>query len=175
VAAQRAALTGDEDDARNATLLFGLGAAGALPGAAQDVATQMLGQVGVSTSSPSSSSGGHAESRGHSSDAPDTTATSVGPHSDSTKGSDIASIATDSSTTGLEKGAAVSSTASNGKSHAGLEGAPDTGAAPVSTPPVSTPPVSTPVSGPPVSTPGVSVPPVSTPPVSTPPVSIPSH
>jgi hypothetical protein len=173
------------------TLLSGLGVAGALPGAAQGVAADVLGTVGVSVPSPNDHSDGHADERGRSADhvdgAADAGAAATSADADTGKGSGVSAAATDSSTTGLDKGAAVSSEASNGQSQAGQHGVADAspdapvaaappGTPPVETPPVPAPPVPTPpVSGVPGSPPPVSVPPVPTPPVSIPPVSIPSH
>jgi len=163
-----------------AMLLSGLGVAGALPGAAQGAASDVLGTVGISVPSPNDHSDGNADQRGRSADHANTAAddnadaTSAGAGAGAEKGASVSGAATDPSTTGLDKGAAVSSEASNGQSQAGQHEAVDT--PPVGTPPVDTPPVDTPpVSGPPASTPPVGVPPVPTPPVSTPPVSIPSH
>jgi hypothetical protein len=151
-----------------ATLLTGLGAAGALPGAAQGVASNVLGTVGVSVPSPNDHSDGHADQRGRSADHANTPASDNGvdaTSADTGKGSNISTTATDPSTTGLDKGAAVSSEASNGQSQAGQHGAADAAPAaavdapPVGTPPLDTPPVSTPAGGLPVSTPPVGVPP----------------
>jgi hypothetical protein len=180
------------------TLLSGLGVAGALPGAAQGVASDMLSHVGVSAPNPNEHSDGNADQRGRSAAHTDATSDNAGATvHDAGKGSSVSAAATDPSTTGLDKGAAVSSEASDGKSQAGQHDASDASpaapaeTAPVGTPPVDTPPVDTPpvpappvtggregtppVSVPPVSTPPVSTPPVSTPAVSTPPVSIPDH
>jgi hypothetical protein len=132
-----------------ATLLVGLGAAGALPGAAQGVASDMLSTVGVSTPNPNSHAGVHPDTRGRSgdtadaSDAPssDPAATDAGSGA-SGKGATISGIATDGSTTGVDKGAAVSSVASDGHSQAGQHGdatAPDTGTPAAANPPVVTP------------------------------------
>jgi hypothetical protein len=128
-----------------ATLVVGLGAAGALPGAAQGVASDVLSTVGVSTPSPNSHAGVHPDTRGRSgdaSDAPssDTAATDAG--ASSGQGATISGLATDNSTTGIDKGAAVSSEASNGRSQAGQHGdatAPDTATPDAANPPVATP------------------------------------
>jgi hypothetical protein len=159
-----------------ATLLSGLGVAGALPGAAQGVAADVLGTVGLSVPSPNSHSNGNADQRGHSAGHANTD------NAGANTGANVSGTATDPSTTGLDKGAAVSSDASNGQSRAGqhdsVGAAPPaaSGAPPVGTPPIGTPPVDTPpVTDPPVSTSPVSAPPVPTAPVSTPPVSVPSH
>ena len=164
------------------TLLSGLGVAGALPGAAQGVASDMLSHVGVSAPNPNEHSDGNTDQRGRSAEHTDATSHNAGTTAhDARKGSSVSASATDPSTTGLDKGAAVSSGASDGKSQAGQHDATDaspttpTEAAPVGTPPVDTPPVpAPPVTGGREGTPPVSVPPVSTPPVSAPAVSIPA-
>jgi hypothetical protein len=132
-----------------ATLFAGLGAAGALPGAAQSVASNMLDTVGVSTPTPNRHAGTHPDQHGPSGatgNADDVGSTADGGASG--KGSSVSGIAHDESTTGVDKGAAVSSAASEGQSQAGQhgqegEGAPergdaappdDPGSAPVVTP-----------------------------------------
>jgi hypothetical protein len=83
----------------------GLAFAGSLPGAAQDVASTMLDQVGVSVPGPDSNAGDHPNVRGKSSDAPVTS-------SNSGKGGEISDLATSTDLTGVEKGAAISTLAS---------------------------------------------------------------
>jgi hypothetical protein len=100
----------------------GLAFAGSLPGAAQDIASAMFAKAGVSVPGPNGNAGDHPSTRGSSSEHPGATPTSNG------KGSEISDIAR-SDLTGLEKGAAVSTAASDGKSRAGHEHA-----APVETP-----------------------------------------
>jgi hypothetical protein len=101
----------------------GLAFAGSLPGAAQDIASTMLAKAGVTVPGPNENAGDHPNTRGTSSESNVTvTPSSAG------KGSEISDLAT-SDLTGLEKGAAVSTAASNGKSRAGEEHA-----APVETP-----------------------------------------
>jgi hypothetical protein len=96
----------------------GLAFAGSLPGAAQDVASTMLAKVGVSVPGPNSNAGDHPSVRGTSSDAGVTS-------SSSDKGTEISQLATSTDLTGVEKGAAISTLASGGKSKAGQEhGAP---------------------------------------------------
>ena len=96
----------------------GLAFAGSLPGAAQDIASDMLAKAGVTVPGPNGNAGDHPSTRGTSSEHPGATPTSSG------KGSEISNIA-GSDLTGLEKGAAVSTAASDGKSRAGQEhGAP---------------------------------------------------
>jgi hypothetical protein len=100
----------------------GLAVAGSLPGAAQDIASSMLAKAGITVPGPNSNAGDHPSTRGSSSEHAGATPTSNG------KGSEISDIAR-SDLTGLEKGAAVSTAASDGKSRAGQEHG-----APVSTP-----------------------------------------
>jgi hypothetical protein len=91
----------------------GLALAGTLPGAAQDVASEMLAKVGVTVPGPNENAGDHPNTRGPSSESNvPATLTSAG------KGSEISDLAT-SDLSGLEKGAAVSTAASGGKSRAG--------------------------------------------------------
>ncbi len=99
-----------------------LAIAGTLPGAAQDVASAMLAKVGVTVPGPNENAGDHPNTRGTSSENGVVTPTSAG------KGSEISDLAT-SDLTGLEKGVAVSTAASGGKSRAGEDHA-----APVETP-----------------------------------------
>jgi hypothetical protein len=104
----------------------GLASAGALPGAAQDVASAMLAKVGISVPGSNESAGDHPNARGSSAD------TSDGDHpnvrgssadtSDVAKGSGISGLATTTELTGVNKGAAISSAASDGKSQAGQHG-----------------------------------------------------
>jgi hypothetical protein len=98
----------------------GLAFAGGLPGAAQDIASDMLAKAGVTVPGPNSNAGEHPSTRGSSSEQSGATPTSRGKG----KGSEISDIAR-SDLTGLDKGAAVSTAASDGKSRAGQEhGAP---------------------------------------------------
>jgi hypothetical protein len=92
----------------------GLAFAGSLPGAAQDVASTMLAKVGVSVPGPNANAGDHPNVRGKSSEAPSV--------SSSGKGSEISDLATGTDLTGVEKGAAISTLASEGKSQAGQHG-----------------------------------------------------
>jgi hypothetical protein len=106
----------------------GLAFAGSLPGAAQDVASTMLAEVGVSVPGPNSNAGDHPNVRGKSSDAPVTS-------SNSGKGSEISDLATSPDLTGVEKGAEISTLASGGQSQAGQQGqASDAHGASVETP-----------------------------------------
>jgi len=102
----------------------GLASAGSLPGAAQDVASAMLAKVGISVPSPNEHAGTHPSVRGSSSDA----------SSDAVTRSDIAELATTTDLTGVDKGAAISGAASDGKSQAGQHGSASGGSAPVDTP-----------------------------------------
>jgi hypothetical protein len=103
---------------------IGLASASALPGAAQDIASAMLAKVGISVSGPNDNAGTHPNVRGTSTVTP----------SDAGKGSDISDLATTSELSGLEKGAAISSAASDGKSRAGTQGSAAGSSAPVATP-----------------------------------------
>jgi hypothetical protein len=95
----------------SAFLLSGLGAAGALPGEAQTIASEVWSSVGVSVPNPNAHS-----------DQPGNSGTDVGTsgatHSTDT-GATISENAKDSSNTGVNHGADVSSSASNGQSNAG--------------------------------------------------------
>jgi hypothetical protein len=106
----------------------GLASAGSLPGAAQDVASEMLAKVGITVPGANDSAGKHPQVRGNS------TSVSVAP-ADAGKGADISELATTTDLTGVEKGAAVSTAASGGNSQAGQHGS----AAGTSTPSVETP------------------------------------
>ena len=90
----------------------GLASAGSLPGAAQDVGSAMLAKVGIAVSSPNENADTHPTVRGTSRDTA----------ADAASRSDIAELATTTELTGAEKGAAISSAASNGKSKAGQQG-----------------------------------------------------
>lgn len=102
----------------------GLASAGSLPGAAQDIASAMLAKVGISVPGPNEHAGTHPSVRGSSSDA----------SSDAVTRSDIAELATTTDLTGIDKGAAISRAASDGKSQAGQHGSASGGSAPVDTP-----------------------------------------
>jgi hypothetical protein len=107
-----------------AACTVGLASASALPGAAQDIASEMLAKVGISVSGPNDNAGTHPNVRGTSTVAP----------SDAGKGSDISDLATTSGLSGVEKGAAISSAASEGKSQAGTHGGGSGGSARAATP-----------------------------------------
>jgi len=102
------------------SMFSGLAAAGALPGAAQQAASDALAKVGISVPSPNSHANGHADSRGksasHHTDATDNTGSTT---STTTKGSVISNLARTTDATGADKGATISKAASDGKSHAG--------------------------------------------------------
>lgn len=101
----------------------GLASAGALPGAAQEVASDMLAKVGISVPGPNEHADDHPSLRGKSAEE----------HATTGKGSDISELATTTELSGVEKGAAISTAASNGKSQAGQHGSAS-GASPVATP-----------------------------------------
>lgn len=106
----------------------GLAVAGSLPGAAQDVASAVLANVGISVPGPNSDSGTHPDTRG-------TSSQPTAPSSSSGKGSEISDLATTTELTGVAKGAAISTAASGGMSQAGQHGqASEEHGAPVATP-----------------------------------------
>lgn len=105
------------------SLFGGLAAAGALPGAAQQAASDALAKIGISVPSPDDHAGDHPATRGGSTDAP---GTPTGQPSDTTKGSDIADTARTTDATGVDKGAEISTKASGGNSQAGDHGNPTT-------------------------------------------------
>ncbi|MGZ4431478.1 MAG: hypothetical protein ACXVYV_07505 [Gaiellales bacterium] len=102
----------------------GLAFAGTLPGAAQDVAANMLAKVGVSVPGPNEHAGTHPASRGSSATASDQSVQSAGQAGDQPgdhqgKGAEISALAHSTDLTGRDKGAAISTLASGGHSHAG--------------------------------------------------------
>jgi hypothetical protein len=101
----------------------GLASAGALPGAAQDIASEILGKVGISVPGSNENAGTHPNVRGASAD-----------RSDGGKGSVISELATTTELTGVDKGATISQVASDGTSRAGQRGSESTASAPVATP-----------------------------------------
>jgi hypothetical protein len=107
----------------------GLASAGALPGAAQDIASDMLAKVGISVPGPADNAGTHPSGRGTSAVTP----------SNEGKGSGISELATTTELTGVEKGAEISTVASNGKSQAGQHGPESGSAASSADAPVTTP------------------------------------
>jgi hypothetical protein len=84
----------------------------------------MLAKVGISVPGPNEHAGTHPSVRGSSSDA----------SSDAVTRSDTAELATTTELTGVDKGAAISSAASDGQSQAGQHGSASGGSAPVETP-----------------------------------------
>jgi hypothetical protein len=104
----------------------GLASAGALPGAAQDIASDMLAKVGISVPGPNENARTHPSGRGTSAETP----------SNAGQGSEISDLATTTELTGVEKGATISTAASEGKSQAGQHGPGSEAAsqAPVTTP-----------------------------------------
>jgi hypothetical protein len=111
----------------------GMASAGSLPGAAQDVASEMLAKVGITVPGPNDSAGTHPDVRGNSTSVPVVPA-------DAGKGAEISELATTTDLTGVEKGAAVSTAASGGKSQAGQHGsASATNSASATGAPVETP------------------------------------
>lgn len=97
------------------TVMTGLAFAGSLPGAAQDVASEMLSKVGI-TVPASDNANYHSQTRGKSGD-------THGAESDSHgKGFDVTSTV-NSTSPGLERGKAVSEVASDGHSVTGTSNA----------------------------------------------------
>jgi hypothetical protein len=96
-------------------------AAGSLPGAAQDTASELLGKVGVTVPGANAHSAGHADQRGTSDEAKADDAETTEPGSKG-KGAAVSTMAKEPELEGAEKGAAVSDLASEGKSHAGANG-----------------------------------------------------
>ena len=103
-------------------LTSGLAFAGQLPGVAQDTAHNMLAKLGVSVPGPNSHAGSHPDVRGNSTNvaASDQTPTGAPPAATAkSKGEVISALAHSTTATGRDKGAAISTAASGGKSHAG--------------------------------------------------------
>jgi hypothetical protein len=105
----------------------GMASAGSLPGAAQDVASEMLAKVGITVPGANDTAGTRPDVRGNSASVPSAPA-------DVGKGSDISELATTTELTGIEKGAAISTAASGGKSRVGQHGSASDAGAPVETP-----------------------------------------
>ena len=105
----------------------GMASAGSLPGAAQDVASEMLAKVGITVPGANDSAGTHPDVRGNSTSVPSAPA-------DAGKGAEISELATTTDLTGVEKGAAISTAASGGKSQAGQHGSASGARALVETP-----------------------------------------
>jgi hypothetical protein len=122
----------------------GLAFAGALPPAAQSVASAMLSKIGITVPGPNVHAGTHPASRGGSaSHVPDTTTSQPS----ATKGSLISGLAKTTTATGVSKGAAVSTAASNGLSQAGQHDQAGTNGQEGTHTPTSTPPVQVPNGG----------------------------
>lgn len=96
----------------------GAAAAGSLPGAAQDTASELLSKVGVTVPGADGHSAGNADQRGRSEDA----AAQTGADTEDSKGSVVSEFAKDADLQGVEKGAAISDRASGGTSQAGEHG-----------------------------------------------------
>jgi hypothetical protein len=88
--------------------MSGMAHAGTLPGAAQSVASDMLSTLGVSVPGQNDHAGTHPDVRGTSSAA-----------GSAASGSDVSTLARTTTATGRNKGAAISTLASDGKGHAG--------------------------------------------------------
>ena len=103
----------------------GLAFSGSLPGAAQDVASSMLAKVGVTVPGPNEKAGTHPNVRGTSPDvavSDDADQNEAPAENGEGKGAEISELATTTELTGVEKGAAISTLASGGKSRAGQQG-----------------------------------------------------
>jgi hypothetical protein len=109
-------------------------ATGSLPGAAQSVASEMLGQLGIHVPGPNGHAGNHPDTRSLSTNAPG----QPGPDGPATpgqpagQGSAVSGLAQTTTATGVEKGATICSSASGGQCQAGQHGT--SGGAPVVTP-----------------------------------------
>lgn len=101
------------------TLTTGLAAAGALPGAAQSVASEALERVGISVPNPNDNAGDHPDSRGTSADEAPATEAPASNAPEGTHGAEVSGTARTTDAEGREKGAEVSGVASDGKSQAG--------------------------------------------------------
>jgi len=88
--------------------MSGMAYAGTLPGAAQSVASDMLSALGVSVPGHNDHAGTYPDVRGTS-----------GTAGSAASGSAISTLARTTTATGRDKGAAISTLASDGKSHAG--------------------------------------------------------
>jgi hypothetical protein len=103
--------------------------AGALPGAAQQIASTVLAKVGVTIPGPNENAGSHPGRRGSSSTVTPSTAG---------KGVEISELSTTIDLKGVEKGASISAVASDGESQAGQRGN-SAGAGAGEAPPAETP------------------------------------
>jgi hypothetical protein len=106
--------------ASSVTLFGGLAAAGALPSAAQGVASDMLAKVGVSVPSPDDHAGDHPDTRGTSTGGHPSNASQPG----DTAGTAVSGTARTTDSTGVNKGREISGEASSGQSKAGDHGTP---------------------------------------------------
>jgi hypothetical protein len=108
------------------TCTTGLALAGTLPGAAQDVASEMLAKVGVDVPGPNDNAGTHPSVRGQSNVSNDASEDANTPEEagsgSSEKGAEISSLATTTDLKGVDMGAAISTLASGGQSQAGQNG-----------------------------------------------------
>ena len=97
--------------------------AGALPGAAQDKAQDVLEDIGIVVPGANEHSDGHADTRGRSDEAPPTRdqADAADPESANTHGKTVSDVARSDEFEGSEKGEAVSEAARN-NDHAGQHG-----------------------------------------------------
>jgi len=116
--------------ATGALMVGGVAAAatGALPGAASDTARTALAKVGVTVAGPADASGTHSATHGTadaSAGTTDSAATVPSPAATaSAHGKAVSELATTTTLTGRDKGVAISTLASGGKSHAGQHPTP---------------------------------------------------
>lgn len=105
---------------------FAAAAAGALPGAAQDTASDMLASLEIEVPGANEHSAGHADTRGKSTEAPPASTVTDAPDGmpdAATFGQTIAELAKNTALTGAEKGKAISEAAkANGEAHRGGPG-----------------------------------------------------
>jgi hypothetical protein len=138
-----------------ATLFSGLAAAGALPDAAQRAASDMLGKVGISVPRPDthvrrSPDQQKQPNRPEPAGASSRTTTATGADGPGSDGS--GAVHGTPSSTGIGKGPAISTQASDGRSHAGEHGAPASSPPPRRTAQPTTRPTGAPSADPPGTT-----------------------
>jgi hypothetical protein len=108
----------------------GAAAAGALPGAAQQTAHDVLGALGIAVPAGEKAAAQADERKPAEEAVADTGEVEEPDGASAGRGEEVREIANDDSLTGLDKGVAVSGAASEGKSRAGQHGAPQEGTDP---------------------------------------------
>jgi hypothetical protein len=120
------------------SLTTGLAAAGALPGAAQQVASDTLSHVGIDVPNPNDHAGDHPGSRGQSGEDHGKATAEANEHGPdtTTHGAEVSNTAKTTDATGADKGAEISTVASDGRSQAGADehGKPADAGKPAETP-----------------------------------------